>query len=146
MNAILTVAEAAERMNVSRQRMHKLIESYHLNTQKIQGRLLVMDEDELKKIPKERKNISATKSSVAKMDRMSTTTQEMPISQIDLSALIIEAIEKGETATSIAKRANVALTMVSRLRNRLYDSSPSLEHVQSLLAALGYEIYVRPMP
>lgn len=144
MNHILTIAEAAERMNVSRQRMHKLIESYELQTQKIQGRLLVMDEDELKKIPKVRKNNSADKKQPAKLDRMNTTI--IDLSSLDqLRQLVRDHQEKSsETLTELAIRAGVSRTLVYRVVNGSYDSSPSYEFVCRLCSALGLKIEFKP--
>lgn len=139
MNHILTIAEAAERMNVSRQRMHKLIESYELQTQKIQGRLLVMDEDELKKIPKERKNNSAAKAQVAKLDSMITTSQTAELEK--LRKLTREYQERtGVSLTQLAQEAGLSRALVYRVINGSYESSPSFDFVCKLCSAMGISL------
>lgn len=139
MNHILTIAEAAERMNVSRQRMHKLIESYELQTQKIQGRLLVMDEDELKKIPKVRKNNSAAKPLPVKLDRMITTTQTTELEK--LRKLTREYQERtGISLTQLAQEAGLSRALVYRVVNGSYESSPSFEFVCKLCSAMGISL------
>lgn len=56
---------------------------------------------------------------------------------VELGILIEEACEKGDNVSAIAARAGVGRTLVSRLRNRRNVSSPTLENVESVLAAIG---------
>lgn len=53
MKNMLTVTEAAERLRVSRQRMHVLIKSYGIKTQNA-GPIMLIDEKDLSKIPSNR--------------------------------------------------------------------------------------------
>jgi excisionase family DNA binding protein len=50
----LTVRQAAEKLGVSRQRVHQLIRIYSLQTEQIDGLLVMISKKELAKIPANR--------------------------------------------------------------------------------------------
>lgn len=140
---ILTIAEAADRMQVSRQRMHKLIESYSLETKKLHGRLMVIHEAELDKIPKQRKNNSAAKNQVAIVSDMITTKVETSVLETVIEA-IADACERGDSVSAIAQRAGVPRSMVSGLRHGNYPSSPTLEKLEAICSAIQLRLTVAP--
>ena len=143
MNAILTIAEAADRLQVSRQRMHQLIESYHLQTQKIQGRLVVLEETELDKIAESRSNKHKAPDT---LEGMSTATVDLS-SLDELRKLVRDyQAETGHSLTELASRAGVSRTLVYRVVNGSYDSSPSYEFVCRLATAMGMKIQFQPSP
>ena len=57
--------------------------------------------------------------------------------------LINHACESGDTVNAIAERSKLDRFMISRLKNRQYKSSPSLEIVETLLLALGHTLSVK---
>lgn len=50
----LTVAQAAKKLGVSRQRMHRLMDIYQLRREFLTKRMVLIPTDELKKIPRKR--------------------------------------------------------------------------------------------
>lgn len=137
---ILTIAEAADRMQVSRQRMHKLIESYSLETKKLHGRLMVIHEAELDKIPKQRKNNSAAKNPAAIVSDMITTKSQTD-SVIDLVAEAIEdACGRGDSVAEISKRSGVPKTIIYGIRYGNYPSNPTLAKIEAICKAIGVEM------
>ena len=52
----LTMSEAADELNVTRQRLHQLVKAYGLTVEKVHVRLTMIKRSELKKIPKNRPN------------------------------------------------------------------------------------------
>lgn len=51
---LLTVSEAASKMQVTRQRMHQLIKEYSLEITEVHRRMIMIDQAELSKIPTKR--------------------------------------------------------------------------------------------
>ena len=47
----VTIAQAAAKLNVTRQRMHQLIDDYNLKTWELHKRCKLIDTSELRKIP-----------------------------------------------------------------------------------------------
>lgn len=47
----ITIAQAANKLKVTRQRMHQLIDEYSLKTREVNKRLKLIDKTELTKIP-----------------------------------------------------------------------------------------------
>lgn len=55
-NNMLTVAEAAQEFGVTRQRMHILFRDYDVKTVRVNARCLLVTQQELRKVPKDRPN------------------------------------------------------------------------------------------
>lgn len=59
---------------------------------------------------------------------------------VELSELINEACERGETVRAIANRAGVSEVTVSLLKNQTYRKSPTLGMLAKIAMSLGRKI------
>lgn len=57
--------------------------------------------------------------------------------------LLNQSCEAGDTVNAIAERSKLDRFMISRLKNRKYTSSPSIEIIETLLNALGHTLSIK---
>lgn len=61
----------------------------------------------------------------------------------ELSKIITEACDRGDSVSAIAERAGQNRSDVSRLKNNSYLYSPTVEKVEAVCKAIGYHICIQ---